>query len=182
MFKQSACPQASGIQIPSQSCALCVPTNIRTLSNSPCGSARPFRGSRSAWPGSFPDRRQSAPFEANLPALVGLLAVWNNDFLGANTVAVLPYEQYLKRISPSVIVEGEIGNIGAGSEIHDTVGNEFRNLTTPEEARQFVAATGIDVLAPAVGNMHGLLKSMVQGKDVANAMESLRNAVMQVAQ
>jgi fructose-bisphosphate aldolase class II len=70
----------------------------------------------------------------------------------------------LKAINPSVIVEGEIGNIGSGSEIHDSVGNEFRNLTTPEEARQFVAATGIDVLAPAVGNMHGMLKSMVEGK------------------
>jgi fructose-bisphosphate aldolase class II len=70
----------------------------------------------------------------------------------------------LKAINPSVIVEGEIGNIGSGSEIHDTVGDEFRNLTTPEEARQFVATTGIDVLAPAVGNMHGMLKSMVQGK------------------
>jgi glucose-6-phosphate isomerase len=40
---------------------------------------------------------RTAPFEANLPALMGLLAVWNNDFLGAETVAVLPYEQYLKR-------------------------------------------------------------------------------------
>jgi glucose-6-phosphate isomerase len=40
---------------------------------------------------------RTAPFEANLPALMGLLAVWNNDFLGADTVAVLPYEQYLKR-------------------------------------------------------------------------------------
>jgi glucose-6-phosphate isomerase len=37
------------------------------------------------------------PFEKNLPVLMGLLAVWNNDFLGAQTVAVLPYEQYLKR-------------------------------------------------------------------------------------
>jgi glucose-6-phosphate isomerase len=40
---------------------------------------------------------RSAPFERNLPVLMGLVAVWNNDFLGANTVAVLPYEQYLKR-------------------------------------------------------------------------------------
>ena len=40
---------------------------------------------------------RTAPFEANLPVLMGLLAVWNNDFLGASTVAVLPYEQYLKR-------------------------------------------------------------------------------------
>ncbi len=40
---------------------------------------------------------RTAPFERNLPVLMGLLAIWNNDFLGAQTVAVLPYEQYLKR-------------------------------------------------------------------------------------
>ena len=40
---------------------------------------------------------RTAPFEKNLPVLMGLLSVWNNDFFGAETVAVLPYEQYLKR-------------------------------------------------------------------------------------
>jgi glucose-6-phosphate isomerase len=40
---------------------------------------------------------RSAPFERNLPVLMGLLALWYNDFFGAQTVAVLPYEQYLKR-------------------------------------------------------------------------------------
>ena len=40
---------------------------------------------------------RKAPFARNLPVLMGLLGVWNNDFLGAETVAVLPYEQYLKR-------------------------------------------------------------------------------------
>ena len=40
---------------------------------------------------------RTAPFEQNLPVLLGLLAVWYNDFFGAETVAVLPYEQYLKR-------------------------------------------------------------------------------------
>jgi len=40
---------------------------------------------------------RSAPFERNLPVLMGLLSVWYNDFFGAGTVAVLPYEQYLKR-------------------------------------------------------------------------------------
>ena len=40
---------------------------------------------------------RAAPFGRNLPALMGLLAVWYNDFFGAQTVAVLPYEQYLKR-------------------------------------------------------------------------------------
>ena len=40
---------------------------------------------------------RTAPFEQNLPVLMGLLALWYNDFFGAQTVAVLPYEQYLKR-------------------------------------------------------------------------------------
>jgi glucose-6-phosphate isomerase len=40
---------------------------------------------------------RTAPFERNLPVLMGLLGVWNTNFLGAETVAVLPYEQYLKR-------------------------------------------------------------------------------------
>jgi glucose-6-phosphate isomerase len=40
---------------------------------------------------------RSTPFERNLPVLMGLIGVWYNDFFGAQTVAVLPYEQYLKR-------------------------------------------------------------------------------------
>jgi fructose-bisphosphate aldolase class II len=87
--------------------------------------------------------------------------------------SALPFEQNvlrtkeaveaLKAVNPNILVEGEIGDIGTGSEIHETaVGN--KKLTTPEEARQFVQSTGIDVLAPAVGNMHGMVKSMVQGE------------------
>ncbi len=40
---------------------------------------------------------RTAPFDRNLPVILGLLSVWYNDFFGAQTVAVLPYEQYLKR-------------------------------------------------------------------------------------
>src|SRR3989442_522433 len=40
---------------------------------------------------------RTAPFEHNLPVLLGLLTVWYTDFFGAETVAILPYEQYLKR-------------------------------------------------------------------------------------
>src|ERR1700674_4769352 len=40
---------------------------------------------------------RTAPFERNVPVLMGLLSLWYNDFFGAQTVAVLPYEQYLKR-------------------------------------------------------------------------------------
>lgn len=70
----------------------------------------------------------------------------------------------IKAINPAILAEGEIGHIGTGSEIHESVSDEYLKLTTPEEARQFVDATGIDILAPAVGNMHGMLESMVQGE------------------
>ncbi len=40
---------------------------------------------------------RTAPFERNLPALLGLLTVWYTDFFGAETIGVMPYEQYLKR-------------------------------------------------------------------------------------
>ena len=52
---------------------------------------------------------RTAPFERNLPVLMGLLAVWYNDFFGAQTVAVLPYEQYLKRFPglPAAADDGE---------------------------------------------------------------------------
>ena len=40
---------------------------------------------------------RTAPFERNLPVLMGLLSIWYNDFFGAQTIAVLPYEQYMKR-------------------------------------------------------------------------------------
>jgi fructose-bisphosphate aldolase, class II len=88
--------------------------------------------------------------------------------------SALPFEQNvsntkdaveaIKAINPAILVEGEIGDIGTGSEIHETAQREFKSLTTPEEASRFVQSTGIDVLAPAVGNMHGMVESMVQGK------------------
>jgi len=40
---------------------------------------------------------RTAPFERNLPVILGLISLWYNDFFGAQTVAVLPYDQYLKR-------------------------------------------------------------------------------------
>jgi fructose-bisphosphate aldolase class II len=89
-------------------------------------------------------------------------------------VSALPIEQNvrqtkeaveaLKSINPSILVEGEIGDIGTGSEIHEQAPDLTRGLTTPEEAKQFVESTGIDILAPAVGNMHGMLESMVEGE------------------
>ena len=70
----------------------------------------------------------------------------------------------IKSINTDVIVEGELGYIGSGSEIHDTVPESSLIFTRPDEARQFAEATEVDVLAPAVGNMHGLLATMVRGE------------------
>ena len=89
-------------------------------------------------------------------------------------LSALPFEQNvrdtrgavaaLKAINPDLLVEGEIGDIGTGSEIHSSAPDLSKFLTTPEEARQFVESAGVDILAPAVGNMHGMLESLVQGQ------------------
>ena len=88
--------------------------------------------------------------------------------------SALPFEQNVRRtkeavealktINPAILVEGEIGNIGTGSEIHEIAPDLSKYLTTPTEAKQFVEFTGIDVLAPAVGNMHGMSQKMVEGE------------------
>jgi fructose-bisphosphate aldolase class II len=69
----------------------------------------------------------------------------------------------MKAIRPSIVVEGELGFIGSSSSIHDKVPEGMSPMTTPEQASEFVQRTGVDVLAPAVGTMHGMLKSMVAG-------------------
>jgi len=69
----------------------------------------------------------------------------------------------LKAINPLILIEGEIGEIGTGSEIHEEAPQGL-TLTTTEEAKEFASATGIDILAPAVGNTHGLSRSMVRGE------------------
>lgn len=89
-------------------------------------------------------------------------------------VSTLPFEENvrqsraavetLKAVRPDILVEGEVGDIGSGSEIHDAAPDLLRGLTTLAQAKQFVEETRVDTLAPAVGNMHGLLKSMVSGK------------------
>jgi fructose-bisphosphate aldolase, class II len=69
-----------------------------------------------------------------------------------------------KSIAPKILMEGEVGYIGSGSEIHEKRSAGIR-LTEPQEAKEFVAATKVDLLSPSVGNMHGLLPSMIQGTE-----------------
>jgi fructose-bisphosphate aldolase class II len=79
----------------------------------------------------------------------------------------------LKSINPVILVEGEIGDIGTGSEIHDSAPDYSKNLTTPEEAKHYVESTGVDILAPAVGNTHGMLRTMLRG-DVKKRLDLAR--------
>jgi fructose-bisphosphate aldolase class II len=72
--------------------------------------------------------------------------------------------QAIKSIHPEILVEGEVGYVGSGSEIHEKRPDNIR-LTEPEEAREFVAETKVDLLSPSVGSTHGMLASMIGGTE-----------------
>jgi len=70
---------------------------------------------------------RTTPLEKNIPVLMGLLGLWNTDFLGAETVAVLPYEQYLKRF-PAYLQQLTMESNGK----HVTLsGNKVSYMTCP---------------------------------------------------
>ena len=66
-----------------------------------------------------------------------------------------------KREGRDILVEAELGFIGESSKILDKLpdGVSEENMTKPEEAKQFVEATGVDMLAPSIGNVHGMVKT-----------------------
>lgn len=107
-------------------------------------------------------------------------------------LSALPFEEnvrqtkqaleVLKAINPSMLIEGEIGDIGTGSEIHDSSPDVSKGLSTPQQAKQFVENTGVDILAPAVGNMHGMLRSMVEGESKKHLDIARIAAIKQAAQ
>lgn len=76
----------------------------------------------------------------------------------AMTAEVVAYRDELESIT---LIEAELGFIGGGSNIKDELpeGVSKETMTKPDEAKQFVKDTGIDLLAPSVGNVHGMIKS-----------------------
>ncbi len=68
---------------------------------------------------------------------------------------------YAKNKNPDILIEGELGYIGTSSkvlkELPKGAALDALSMTSPEQAKEFVAATGVDLLAPAVGNVHGML-------------------------
>ena len=67
--------------------------------------------------------------------------------------------EVIKNTGRDILVEAELGYIGSGSNIKDTIPEGAGIKTKPEEAQKFVQMTGIDMLAPSVGSIHGLIKS-----------------------
>lgn len=67
----------------------------------------------------------------------------------------------VRKINPEIVVEGELGYIGSSSEVREGIPEgaaiKEEDLTKPEEAARFVKETGVDLLAPAVGNIHGMM-------------------------
>ncbi len=72
--------------------------------------------------------------------------------------------QYTKETGRDVLIEAELGYIGVSSKLLDKVpegvGTDPASLTSAEQALQFVQETGVDLFAPAVGNIHGMLKDI----------------------
>lgn len=67
--------------------------------------------------------------------------------------------EIIQKTGRDILVEAELGFIGSGSEIKDTIPVGAGILTKPEDAKKFVEATDIDMFAPSVGSIHGLIKS-----------------------
>ncbi len=69
--------------------------------------------------------------------------------------------EYARAKNPEILVEGELGFIGVSSKVLEAIpeGVSEKTQTKPEEALRFIEATGIDLLAPSVGNVHGMVKS-----------------------
>jgi len=65
--------------------------------------------------------------------------------------------EYAKSKNPDIVVEGELGYLRGGSEIHkEKIKIKEEDLTKPEEAKIFIEKTGVDTLAVVIGNMHGI--------------------------
>ena len=89
--------------------------------------------------------------------------------------------EYARNCGRDVIIEAELGFLGSSSKVLDKIPDgvqiteEF--LTKPEEAKKFVEETGIDMLAPAIGNIHGMLKGGINPALNIERISEIKNAV-----
>jgi fructose-bisphosphate aldolase class II len=87
--------------------------------------------------------------------------------------------KYARASGRDVVIEGELGYIGTSSSVMESLpaGVSLENLTTPEDAKRLVLETGIDCLAPAIGNVHGMLKNAKEPRLHPERVKEIANAV-----
>lgn len=100
--------------------------------------------------------------------------------LAENISATMRCVEIARKVNPDILVEGELGFIGESSKILDAIptGAEITDahLTKPEELARFVRETGVDLVAPAVGNLHGMLRGGVNPRLDIERIIALREA------
>lgn len=88
--------------------------------------------------------------------------------------------EYARSVNPEIIIEGELGYIGTSSkildELPDGVTLDESTLTIPESAKKFVEETAIDLLAPSVGNVHGMFRGGSDPKLHIDLIAKIREA------
>lgn len=75
--------------------------------------------------------------------------------------------EYAKSKNPNILVEGELGYVRGESKVQEVIEIKPEDLTKPEEAAQFIRETGVDLLAPAVGNIHGIVTKSKESIDIS---------------
>ncbi len=89
--------------------------------------------------------------------------------------------QYIKSVDPDILVEGELGYIGTSSEIMEAAPEgaaiTLETITKPEDAKRFVTETGMDLLGPAVGNIHGMFAHAPNPHLFIDRIKEIKDAV-----
>jgi fructose-bisphosphate aldolase class II len=77
-----------------------------------------------------------------------------------NVTMTLQVVEYRNSIGSKCLIEAELGYIGAGSQLRDSIpaGVSIATMTDPDQAARFIADTGADMLAPSIGNIHGIVR------------------------
>ncbi len=84
--------------------------------------------------------------------------------------------EYVRMVNPCILVEGELGHIGAASKILDAIPEDVQMASVADSVR-FVRETGVDLFAPAVGNIHGMLKGGGEPKLDIALIKKIKQAV-----
>lgn len=104
--------------------------------------------------------------------------------LAENIKATKEAVDYVRSVRPEMVIEGELGYIGSSSEIFKELpagaAINPEDLTRPEDAARFVRETGVDMLAPAVGNIHGMFENASSPRLNIQRVAEIKAALQQV--